>query len=734
MVSSLDRPQLRELLRDTLRTDGDFNAFVLDYFPDVHRNFTSGMDRTSKLNLLLESVDGVDILRALIKLKPALAARLHIAAASAPAAPSVTSAPVEKPSPASIDTVSLPASLASMPPPKYVLHLSDLHFSDEHQADQWHTQLLLDLRNQMQIQELSAVVISGDITNHATIEQFGFAQNFLQQLCESFHIAKNRLIIVPGNHDVNWTLTDQGQDGFSPFATFYQHLTGSAYPLSAAAQTTLLHLADLKLLVLGLNSAWKIDRAHPSRAGLHAGAFGKALGSLLNNEKYQRCNKLAVWHHPPAELTSEAGFDGAVLEQLAQAGFRLILHGHIHRADNALFRYYRQSSVGGLEILTAGTFGAPTHELVSGYPFQYQVLEFRGDILTVHTRKRENVAGGWAADHRWQQAPGQSPLASYQIRLSTPTVDWEHPKKPVDTIQANQGTYGPLVWITLGFFVFVTILVSIPMCLHLKSVQFSREEANTIRNSVDMKIWLNSSAAQDASFALPNKQEQINKTESNTARKPNPEMVRIAGDKFQMGSNSDRENEAPLYQEQVASYWLDKTEVTVRDYASCINAKKCSEPKSDRGCNWKNSERQDHPVNCVDWYQSKQFCSWLGRRLPTEIEWEYAARGPNAKNNLDLPNENICWKRTEKQGTCPVGKSSSDISPLGVYDMAANVYEWVQDNYRFCHDKACSVSQYEKVVRGGAWSFPISSLLRLSARNRHTPTEYGSSLGFRCAK
>ncbi len=419
MATSLDRPQLRALLIDTLRTDGDFNAFVLDYFPDVHRNFTGGMDRTGKLNLLLESVDGDNILQALIKRKSALAAPLHITAASALAAPSVTPTPFEKPSPASIDPVSLPASLASMPPPKYVLHLSDLHFSYEHQADQWHTQLLLDLRNQMQIRELSAVVISGDITNHATVEQFGFAQNFLQQLCESFHIAKQRLIIVPGNHDVNWTLTDQGQDGFSPFAAFYQQLTGTAYPPSAADQTTLLHLADLKLLVLGLNTAWKIDRAHPSRAGLHAGAFGKALGSLLKNEEYQKCNKLAVWHHPPAELTSEAGLDGAVLEQLAQAGFRLILHGHIHRADNALFRYYRQSSVGGLEILTAGTFGAPTHELVSGYPFQYQVLEFRGDILTVHTRKRENVAGGWVADHRWQQAPGQSPLSSYQIALRT---------------------------------------------------------------------------------------------------------------------------------------------------------------------------------------------------------------------------------------------------------------------------------------------------------------------------
>ena len=444
MASLIDRPQLRKLLIDTLRTDGDFTPFVLDYFPNVHRNFTGGMDRTSKLNLLLESVDGDDILRVLIKLEPELAARLHIAAASAPAAPNMTPTPIEKPSPASIDPVSLSASSASLPPPKYVLHLSDLHFSEDTEADQWHTQLLLDLRDQMQIRELSAVVISGDITNHATVEQFGFARNFLQQLCESFCIRKQRLIIVPGNHDVNWTLTDHGQDGFSPFAMFHQQLTGTAYPPSAAAQTTLLHLADLKLLVLGLNSAWKIDRAHPSRAGLHAGAFGKALGSLLKNEEYQKCNKLAVWHHPPAELTAKAGLDGAVLEQLAQAGFRLILHGHIHRSDNALFRYYRQSSVGGLEILTAGTFGAPTHELVSGYPFQYQVLEFRGDILTVHTRKRETVAGGWMADYRWPRTAGQGLDSSYQVRLEQSILDTgetERPKYTFNRISANRQTH-----------------------------------------------------------------------------------------------------------------------------------------------------------------------------------------------------------------------------------------------------------------------------------------------------
>lgn len=397
MADAMTRPQLRELLQDTLRVGTEFDAFVLDYFPTVYERYVGGMDRLSRTSLLFESVDTEDILRALSSSHPRIAARLSAFPAPAPAQPRAVSV------------------LATSS--KYILHLSDLHFTESSQAPQWHTQILLDLKNQMQIKELAGVVISGDITHHASAEQYGHAQRFLEMLRKTFKVAPQQLVIVPGNHDVNWNLTDHGGDGMAPFASFYQAACGGSYPLDSAEQATLHHFPDLNLLTLGLNSAWKTDRANSKRAGLHPSAFGHALGQIVETEDYQKCIKLAVWHHPASELLPDGGLDGAVLQQLAQAGFRLVLHGHVHHADNLNFRYYRSSPFGNVEILTAGTFGAPTRELLPRYPFQYQVLEFAGDTLTVHTRKREDVAGGWVPDHRWPQSPGQSPLASYLIKL-----------------------------------------------------------------------------------------------------------------------------------------------------------------------------------------------------------------------------------------------------------------------------------------------------------------------------
>ncbi len=400
MADSITPSQLRELLQDTLRTGADFDAFVLDHFPNVYGRYSGGMDRLERTTLLFQIVETEDILRALSLSHPKTAARLSALRATAPAQPRVVA-----------------FARAPATQPKYILHLSDLHFTESSQAPQWHTQLMLDLINQMRIKELAGVVISGDITNYAKAEEFGHAQHFFELLRKKFKVPQQRLLVVPGNHDVNWTLTDAGHSGFPPYADFHKSVTLTEYSLDPAKQTTVTHWPELNLVLLGMNSAWKTERANPGRAGLHPSAFGHALGEMLEKEEYETCNKLAVWHHPPSELSLGGGLDGAVLQQLAQAGFRLVLHGHVHRADNPSFRYYRNSPFGNVEILTAGTFGAPTHELVPGYPFQYQVLEFSGDLLTVHTRKREDVAGGWVADHRWQQSPGQSPLASYPIKL-----------------------------------------------------------------------------------------------------------------------------------------------------------------------------------------------------------------------------------------------------------------------------------------------------------------------------
>lgn len=411
MATLVTRSRLRELLQEVLRTEADFGAFVLDYFPSVHVRFVGGMDRLSRTNLLLECVDVDDIVRLLIAYHPAVAQRIGAAEPTA-----------SRDHSGQDGTTALGSAHAHSQPrntmrSKYLLHLSDLHFTDSSQALLWHTQLLLDLKNQMQVKELAGILISGDVTNHATTEQFGYAKEFIQLLCTTFKVQPKQLVVVPGNHDVSWNLTREGKNGAAPFCAFYQEICGELYPLDSAQQFKLHHFPELNLLTLGLNSAWNTDHANPKRAGLNAPAFSRAISKILEEDQYNSCTKLVLWHHPPDELSSEGGLDGGVLQQLAQAGFRLVGHGHIHRADNPSFRYYRGRSGDSLEILTAGTFGAPTKELVPGYPFQYQVLEFAGDVLTVHTRKREDVSGGWSPDHRWYQSATESPRSSYVIQL-----------------------------------------------------------------------------------------------------------------------------------------------------------------------------------------------------------------------------------------------------------------------------------------------------------------------------
>jgi hypothetical protein len=125
--------------------------------------------------------------------------------------------------------------------------------------------------------------------------------------------------------------------------------------------------------------------------------------------------RIAAFHHPIHSGEDSRLRDHGFLQQLAVAGFRLILHGHVHRADSALYRY--DHAVGGrrLDIVTAGTFGAPVREWVPGYPLQYNVLAIRPADIVVETRCRREVNGAWEPDARWQQGPGKDPLPRYVI-------------------------------------------------------------------------------------------------------------------------------------------------------------------------------------------------------------------------------------------------------------------------------------------------------------------------------
>jgi formylglycine-generating enzyme required for sulfatase activity len=220
-------------------------------------------------------------------------------------------------------------------------------------------------------------------------------------------------------------------------------------------------------------------------------------------------------------------------------------------------------------------------------------------------------------------------------------------------------------------------------------------------------------------------------------------MVRVPGGTFQMGSapGDGYEDERPPHAETVATLCLDRTEVTVAAYRACVETKACTEPDKGERCNWGAAGRDEHPINCVDWSQAKTFCGAAGKRLPTEREWEYAARGPEGRTypwGESTPSNQLCWNgegsdlgRGKRQSTCKVGSYPAGNSPLGLQDLAGNVWEWVEDLYCPYTRRDCAGTA--RVNRGGAWSYGYASDMRAANRHRYAPADRSYGVGFRCA-
>jgi hypothetical protein len=188
-------------------------------------------------------------------------------------------------------------------------------------------------------------------------------------------------------------------------------------------------------------------------------------------------------------------------------------------------------------------------------------------------------------------------------------------------------------------------------------------------------------------------------------------------------------------------FWIDRTEVTARDYLGCVAARACPavDPKQPR-CNANLGGRSDdHPANCVEWGAAAAFCHWKGKRLPSSAEWERAARGDDERTypwGKDRPRSQLCWQR-EDRGTahsCPVGSHPSGASPFGVQDMAGNVAEWTAT-------RVPTPFGIEYVVRGGGYAVedlamaaPDELEYRADRPSTREPTEAALDLGFRCAR
>ncbi len=232
---------------------------------------------------------------------------------------------------------------------------------------------------------------------------------------------------------------------------------------------------------------------------------------------------------------------------------------------------------------------------------------------------------------------------------------------------------------------------------------------------------------------------------------------------------SERSGRAqPIHEVIVPSFEIMKTEVTVEMYRKCVESDYCTEPNlkgDNEDCNWDYTEREDHPVDCINWFQAMEFAAWVGARLPTEAEWEYVARGEGGDviypwGNEDASCSLAVYNRTNcnLSGTLSVCSKPAGNTQQGICDMAGNVSEWLQDEAHYSYERApsngrgwCSeecplnasdanyvtmLEQYsiKRMVRGGSWYHSDYWLETYTRWDRMSHTTENYSIGVRLAQ
>jgi formylglycine-generating enzyme required for sulfatase activity len=221
------------------------------------------------------------------------------------------------------------------------------------------------------------------------------------------------------------------------------------------------------------------------------------------------------------------------------------------------------------------------------------------------------------------------------------------------------------------------------------------------------------------------------------------ELIAVPAGEFAMGCNEATDeacdaDEKPQHTVTMSAFSIDRTEVSQAQYRACVLDGACAPPL----CDW-NCEQGDFPAGCVSSTHALSYCSWAGKRLPTEAEWEKAARGAEGAKfpwGDDDPSCELVNKAGCGDSAKPVGSIASGASPYGVLDMAGNVVEMVADWYDEAYYAASpdtdpqgpsSGSRY--VGRGGGYKSD-TKWLRASKRDWYDVEDSAVSLGFRCAK
>jgi formylglycine-generating enzyme required for sulfatase activity len=216
-------------------------------------------------------------------------------------------------------------------------------------------------------------------------------------------------------------------------------------------------------------------------------------------------------------------------------------------------------------------------------------------------------------------------------------------------------------------------------------------------------------------------------------------LLYVPEGEFTMGSDSSHQSEEkPQLQVYLDSFWIDQTEVTNAMFKKCVDVGECTSPRDTN--HFSNSSYANHPVIYVNWKQANAYCSWVDRRLPTETEWEKAARGTDGRTypwgeGIDCDKANYYGCKID---TTPVGIYKSEKSPYGAYDMAGNVWEWVSSLYQpypyvVTDGREDMSSSGDRVLRGGSW-INVDDNVRSAYRNRSNPLFSFNFFGFRCAR
>jgi len=371
---------------------------------------------------------------------------------------------------------------------------------------------------------------------------------------------------------------------------------------------------------------------------------------------------------------------------------------------------------------------------------------------------------------RNQKAPSKAQVVDESSR----EAGKHKPKKVVTDSSSNNGPKSSNLLIVAGICVGIILVIAV-ISLLLNSLQQNNQRVDTApevnsgnasQNSKNSQEDLPVTEVKTVDPVLPNQNQNISSEDTFIAAMPTSipptltpepisgstkrrdtdgmEMVYVPEGYFTMGSWDGQDDEVPVREVYLDGYWIDKFEVTNGQYEKCVSAGVCAKPaqtySNTRNSYFGNSQYADYPVIFIKWNDAQKYCHWVNADLPTEAQWEKAARGTDqrryawgdAKPTADRANSLNEYDDTLRVGTFPAG-----VSPYGAYDMTGNVWEWTRDYFSLKYDPNDTWNPLgvsggdEKVMRGGSW-LSIDNITRAANRNDRSPNYTDNTIGFRC--